>query len=108
MCELCLEAVNAVRVVRALEAAVVNPNIKFSTWRFYNSKNPNTCQKCEDYDGDEYELEDPDDLLIFSHTGNLSLMILSPAMFTRTAHATVLSNQIIKKVKENGDQAMTI
>ena len=63
MCELCLEAVNAVRVVRAVEAAVVNPNIKFSTWRFYNSKNPNTCLKCEDYDGDEYELEDPDDLL---------------------------------------------
>ncbi len=63
LCELCLEAVNAVRVVRAVEAAVVNPNNKFSTWRFYNSKNPNTCLKCEDYDGDEYELEDPDDLL---------------------------------------------
>jgi len=62
LCELCLEAVNAVRAVRAVEAAVVNPNIKFSTWRFYNSKNPNTCHKCENYDGDEYELEDPDDL----------------------------------------------
>ena len=63
MPEIFQEAVNAVRAVRALEAAVVNPNIKFSTWRFYNSKNPNTCLKCEDYDGDEYELEDPDDLL---------------------------------------------
>ena len=62
LCGLYLEAVNAVRVVRAVEAAVVNPNIKFSTWRFYNSKNPNTCHKCETYDGDEYELEDPDDL----------------------------------------------
>ena len=61
--EIFQEAVNAVRAVRALEAAVVNPNIKFSTWRFHNSKNPNTCVKCEDYDGDEYELEDPDDLL---------------------------------------------
>ncbi len=63
MPEIFQEAVNAVRAVRALEAAVVNPNIKFSTWRFYNSKNPNTRLKCEDYDGDEYELEDPDDLL---------------------------------------------
>jgi len=63
LCELCLEAVNAVRVVRAVEAAVVNPDIRFSTWRFYNSKNPNTCLKCENYDGDEYELENPDDLL---------------------------------------------
>jgi hypothetical protein len=61
--EIFQEAVNAVRVVRAVEAAVVNPNIKFSTWRFYNSKNPNTCLKCENYDGDEYELEDPDDLM---------------------------------------------
>ena len=62
MPEIFQEAVNAVRAVRALEAAVVNPNIKFSTWRFYNSKNPNTCLKCEDYNGDEiHELEDPDD-----------------------------------------------
>jgi hypothetical protein len=58
-----LEAFSAVRAVRAVEAAVVNPNVKYSTWRFYNSKNPNTCVKCEDYDGDEYGLEDPDDLL---------------------------------------------
>ena len=57
-----LDAVNAVRAVKSFQAAVVDPNIKFSTWRFYNSKNPNTCEKCEEYDGDEYELDDPDDL----------------------------------------------
>ncbi len=41
----------------------MDPNIKFSTWLFVNSGNPNTCKKCDDYSGDEYELEDPDDLL---------------------------------------------
>ena len=63
MLEIYQGAVNAVIAVESFEAAVVNPNIKFSTWRFYNSKNPKTCEKCEDYDGDEYELEDPGDLL---------------------------------------------
>jgi len=58
-----LDAVIAVMAVKSFQAAIVDPNIKFSTWRFHNSKNPNTCLKCEDYDGDEYELEDPDDLL---------------------------------------------
>lgn len=62
MPEIFQEAVNAVRAVRALEAAVVNPNVKCSTWLFHNSQNPNSCVKCEAYDGDEYELEDPDDL----------------------------------------------
>ena len=62
MLEIYQEAVIAVIAVKSFEAAVVDPNIKFSTWRFYNSKNPNTCAKCEDYDGDEYELDDPDDL----------------------------------------------
>ena len=62
MCELCfnaIEAVNAVTVVRSFEAAVVDPTIKFSTWLFVNSGNPNTCKKCDDYSGDIYELEDP-------------------------------------------------
>ena len=65
MCERCLdplEAVDAVIVVRSFEAAVVDPTIKFSTWLFVNSGNPNTCEKCDDYSGDTYELEDPDDL----------------------------------------------
>ena len=35
-----LDAVNAVRAVKSFQAAVVDPNIKFSTWRFYNSKKP--------------------------------------------------------------------
>ncbi len=54
LCGLCLnviEAVEAAIAVRSLEAAVVNPNIKFSTWLFVNSGNPNTCEKCEDHDG---------------------------------------------------------
>ena len=66
MCELCLNeigAVKAVNVVRSFEAAVVDPTNKFSTWLFVNSGNPNTCKKCDDYTGDEYELEDPDDLM---------------------------------------------
>ena len=63
LCALCLEAVNAVMAVKSFQAAVVNANIKFSTWLFVNSGNPNTCKKCDDYSGDEYELEDPDDLL---------------------------------------------
>jgi len=65
LCELCLEAVNVVRAVKIFEAAVVNPAVRFSRWRFVNSGNPNTCVKCEDYashGGDVYELEDPDDL----------------------------------------------
>ena len=63
LCELCLDAVNAVIAVKSLQAAVVNPRIKFSNWLFVNSGNPNTCKKCNDYSGDIYELEDPDDLL---------------------------------------------
>jgi hypothetical protein len=58
-----LDAVNAVLAVKSFQAAGVDPNVKFSTWRFHNSQSPNTCVKCEDYDGDEYELEDQDDLL---------------------------------------------
>jgi hypothetical protein len=49
--------------VKSFQAAVVDPNIKFSTWLFINSGNPNTCKKCDNYSGDTYELEDPDDLL---------------------------------------------
>jgi hypothetical protein len=63
LCELCLDAVNAVMAVESFEAAVVDPNIKFSTWLFVNSGNVNTCEKCDEYSGDTYELEDPDDLL---------------------------------------------
>ena len=60
--EMYREAANAIHAVRAVQAAVVNPNVKSSTWCFHNSQSPNTCVKCEGYDGDEYELEDPDDL----------------------------------------------
>jgi len=61
--EMPLDAVNAVLAAQSFQAAVVDPNIKFSTWLFVNSGNPNTCKKCDDYSNDEYELEDPDDLL---------------------------------------------
>jgi len=53
-----LDAVNAVLAVKIFQAAVVDPNVKFSAWLFVNSGHPNTCKKGEDYDGDEYELED--------------------------------------------------
>jgi len=61
--EMYREAINVVLAVKRFEAAVVNPTIKFSTWLFVNSGNPNICEKCGDYSGDTYELEDPDDLL---------------------------------------------
>ena len=72
LCELLvLDAVNAVMAVKSFEAAVVDPTIKFSTWLFVNSGNPNTCKKCDNYGGDTYDLEDPDDLLdIFPVSGS--------------------------------------
>ena len=63
LCEPCLEAVNTVMAVKSFQAAVVDLNIKFSTWPFVNSGNPDTWKKCDNYSGDTYELEDPDDLL---------------------------------------------
>ena len=59
MLEMYPNVVNAIIAVRSFQAAVVDPNIKFSTWMFVNSGNPNTCKKCDDYSGDTYELEDP-------------------------------------------------
>jgi hypothetical protein len=96
--EMYREAINVVLAVKRFEAAVVNPTIKFSTWLFVNSGNPNICEKCGDYSGDTYELEDMTICLIFSHSGNLSQTILSHVMFIRTACATVLSSRIIKKL----------
>jgi hypothetical protein len=57
------DLVNAVLAVKRFEAAIVDPTIKFSTWLFVKSGNPNTCKKCDNYGGDTYDLEDPDDLL---------------------------------------------
>lgn len=72
-----LEAVEALDAVDALDAAawasahrfkaaVVNPAIRYSVWRYVTealAPSPNLCVDCEDRAGDTFELEDPDDLL---------------------------------------------
>jgi hypothetical protein len=94
------DAVNAVMAVQSFQAAVVDPNIKFSTWLFVNSGNPNTAQNATITAATHMRLRTLTIYWIFSHTGYFAQMTLSPVTFTRTAHATVSSNQIIKRVKE--------
>jgi hypothetical protein len=71
-----LDAVEALDAVDALDAAdwarkhlvaaIVNPAIRYTVWRYSTealAPSPNLCVDCEDRAGDTFELEDPDDLL---------------------------------------------
>lgn len=61
-----LETYRAFQAILALKAAVVNPAVKFTVWRYEIealSPSPNICKVCHGLEGDFYELEDPDDLL---------------------------------------------
>ena len=52
--------------VFCLKAAVVNPAIRYTVWRYETeglAPSPNLCLNCDDHSSDLYELEDPDDLL---------------------------------------------
>jgi uncharacterized protein with gpF-like domain len=47
---------------QAFRSAVADPRVKYSVWRFIIVDDKRLCAKCLRYDGDVYELEDPDDL----------------------------------------------
>ena len=47
-------------------AAVVNPAIRYTVWRYVTeglAPSPNLCHNCDDHQNDTYELKDPDELL---------------------------------------------
>jgi hypothetical protein len=47
-------------------AAVVNPAIRYTVWRYLTeglAPSPNLCRNCNNNKPDTYELEDPDELL---------------------------------------------
>ena len=48
------------------KAAVVNPAIRYTIWRYVTeglAPSPNLCHNCNDNKTETYELEDPDELL---------------------------------------------
>ena len=48
-----------------LRAAVVNPAIRYTVWRYVTEglkPSPNLCQNCQDHNNDLFELQDPDEL----------------------------------------------
>ena len=56
----------AILSVFSFKAAVVNPAIHYTVWRYETeglAPSPNLCFNCDDLKGDLYELEDPDELL---------------------------------------------
>ncbi len=61
-----LPLVAAFHAFTAFKAAVVNPAIHYSVWRYVTealAPSPNLCEDCDSRSGDFFELEDPDDLL---------------------------------------------
>ncbi len=65
-----VEAVSAAEwayahLVKSFRAAVVNPAIRYTVWRFVTealAPSPNICHDCDSRSGDLFELEDPDEL----------------------------------------------
>ncbi|MGD0204145.1 MAG: hypothetical protein ABSC20_09615 [Candidatus Bathyarchaeia archaeon] len=61
-----LEAVDVVEAIEVFRAAVVDPRIRYTVWGYVTeglAPSPNMCDDCDDQNCDEFELEDPDDLL---------------------------------------------
>jgi len=59
-------AFDAFLVLKALKAAVVNPAIRYTVWRYETqalAPSPNMCVECDGHSGEVFELSDPDDLL---------------------------------------------
>ena len=59
------DALNAFLAFKAFKAAVVNPAIRHTVWRYVTEglkPSPNLCQNCQDHNNDVYELQDPDEL----------------------------------------------
>ena len=67
------EAIEIARLLNAavlseigFKAAVVNPAIRYTVWRYVTeglAPSPNLCRNCDDNKTDTYELKDPDELL---------------------------------------------
>ena len=61
-----VEALQVISFAGLFKAAIVNPAIRYSVWRYVTealAPSPNLCVDCDDRAGDSFELEDPDDLL---------------------------------------------
>ena len=59
------DALNAFLAFKAFKAAIVNPAIRYTVWRYVTEglkPSPNLCQNCQDHSNDVYELQDPDEL----------------------------------------------
>jgi len=53
---------DAFEAFQAFQAAIVDPRVKYSVWRFHVVSDTRLCDDCEKFGGDLYELADPDDL----------------------------------------------
>ena len=61
-----VEALQVISFAGLFKAAIVNPAIRYTVWRYVTealAPSPNLCEDCDDRAGDTFELEDPDDLL---------------------------------------------
>ena len=56
------DALQALRIVKVFQAQTTQPEPKVTTWAFIVTGDK-TCEECQKYKDDTYELEDPDDLL---------------------------------------------
>jgi hypothetical protein len=63
---LLLQALRAVTATLAVEESrVYSPvPVKFSVWHWFTMFDAKVCDDCDYYKGDEYELVDPNDLLL--------------------------------------------
>ena len=61
-----MEALQAFLAVLAVEERkiTVPVSIKYSVWHWFTMFDAKVCDDCDNYKGDEYELEDPNDLLL--------------------------------------------
>jgi len=58
------EAVFCVLAVQEAEALKESGDIHFSVWKWFTMFDMKVCEACLNYYRDEYELEDPNDLLL--------------------------------------------
>lgn len=53
-------------LLELFDEAIVDPTINYTVWKYYTqalAPSPNMCIRCDNHNGDLYELKDPDDLL---------------------------------------------
>jgi hypothetical protein len=95
-----LEAFAAFNGFQAAQAAIVDPRVKYSVWRFVLVSDDKLCESCLQFQGDEYELEDPDDLLgMFEYGEFLDLETFAPNVHPNCRCLIVKVEDVLREEK---------